>query len=58
MHSVDGRAEALAKLGAEVVEGDLLDINTVRPAMEGVDAAMTVGEFARAHADILNGISS
>jgi uncharacterized protein YbjT (DUF2867 family) len=42
VHSVDERAKALADLGAEVVEGDLLDINTVRPAMEGVDAAYFV----------------
>ena len=42
VHRVDERAEALADLGAEVVEGDLLDINTVRPAMEGVDAAYFV----------------
>jgi NAD(P)H dehydrogenase (quinone) len=42
VHSVDARAQALADLGAEVVEGDLLDINTVRPAMEGVDAAYFV----------------
>jgi NAD(P)H dehydrogenase (quinone) len=42
VHSVDGRATALADRGAEVVVGDLLDINTVRPAMEGVDAAYFV----------------
>jgi uncharacterized protein YbjT (DUF2867 family) len=42
VHSVDARAQALADLGAEIVEGDLLDINTVRPAMEGVDAAYLV----------------
>jgi NAD(P)H dehydrogenase (quinone) len=42
VHSVDERAEALTELGAEVIEGDLLDINTVRPAMEGVDAAYFV----------------
>jgi NAD(P)H dehydrogenase (quinone) len=42
VHSVDERAKALAELGADVVEGDLLDINTVRPAMEDVDAAYFV----------------
>lgn len=42
VHSVDKRAQALADLGAEIVEGDLLDINTVRPAMEGVDSAYFV----------------
>jgi NAD(P)H dehydrogenase (quinone) len=42
VHSVDERAKVLTDLGAEVVEGDLLDINTVRPAMEGIDAAYFV----------------
>jgi NAD(P)H dehydrogenase (quinone) len=39
VHSKDKRSAALETLGAEVVVGDLLDINTVRPAMEGIDAA-------------------
>ncbi len=42
----DARSEALAAQGAEVVVGDLLDINTVRPAMEGVDAAYFVWPVA------------
>jgi NAD(P)H dehydrogenase (quinone) len=42
VHRVDERAKALAELGADVVEGDLLDINTVSAAMEGVDAAYFV----------------
>jgi NAD(P)H dehydrogenase (quinone) len=42
VHSKDVRSEVLAKLGAEVVVGDLLDIDTVREAMEGVDAAYLV----------------
>jgi NAD(P)H dehydrogenase (quinone) len=42
VHNVDERAQAFTDLSAEVVEGDLLDINTVRPAMEGVDAAYFV----------------
>jgi NAD(P)H dehydrogenase (quinone) len=42
VHSVDERAKALVELGAEVIEGDLLDINTIRPAMEGVHAAYFV----------------
>lgn len=42
VHRVDDRSHALAKLGAEVVTGELLDINTLRPAMEGVDAAYLV----------------
>jgi NAD(P)H dehydrogenase (quinone) len=35
---MDARSAALAKSGAEVVVGDLLEINTIRTAMEGVDA--------------------
>ena len=46
VHNVDDRTHALAELGAEIVEGDLLDINTVRPAMEGVDAAYFVWPVA------------
>ncbi|MFE2823369.1 NmrA family NAD(P)-binding protein [Streptomyces sp. NPDC059271] len=42
VHSIDDRSNALAELGADIVVGDLLDINTVRPAMEGVDAAYLV----------------
>jgi NAD(P)H dehydrogenase (quinone) len=42
VHSRDARSEAPEKLGAEVVLGDLLEINTVRAAMEGVDAAYFV----------------
>src|ERR1700744_1200584 len=38
----DGRSEALEALGAEVVIGDLLEINTIRDAMKGVDAAYLV----------------
>jgi NAD(P)H dehydrogenase (quinone) len=42
VHRIDERAQILADLGVDVVEGDLLDINTVRPAMEDVDAAYLV----------------
>jgi NAD(P)H dehydrogenase (quinone) len=42
VHKKDARSDALEKLGAEVVIGDLLEINTVRAAMEGVDAAYFV----------------
>jgi NAD(P)H dehydrogenase (quinone) len=42
VHNRDGRAEALDKLGAEVVIADLLEINTVRAAMEAIDAAYFV----------------
>lgn len=38
----DARSEALEALGAEVVVGDLLNVNTVRDAMRGVDAAYLV----------------
>ena len=36
---VDDRSDALKSLGAEVVEGDLLNFASVRSAMEGVHAA-------------------
>jgi NAD(P)H dehydrogenase (quinone) len=39
VHSKDKRSAALEELGAEAVVVDLLDINTIRSAMEGVDAA-------------------
>ncbi|HEY0258179.1 MAG TPA: NAD(P)H-binding protein [Candidatus Methylacidiphilales bacterium] len=39
VHSIDKRSTVLEELGAEAVAGDLLDINTIRSAMEGVDAA-------------------
>jgi NAD(P)H dehydrogenase (quinone) len=42
LHNKDVRAEALEKLGAQVVIGDLLEINTIRATMEGVDAAYFV----------------
>jgi NAD(P)H dehydrogenase (quinone) len=42
VHKKDARSEPLEKLGAEVVVGDLLEINTVRAAMKGVEAAYLV----------------
>jgi NAD(P)H dehydrogenase (quinone) len=39
VHKVDGRSDALAAIGAEVVEGDLLDFHAVSSAMAGVTAA-------------------
>jgi NAD(P)H dehydrogenase (quinone) len=39
VHRVDQRSEALAAIGAEVVEGDLLDFHAVSSAMSGVKAA-------------------
>src|SRR5450755_4332038 len=42
VHKHDARSNALKTLGAEIVLGDLLEINTVRAAMEAVDAAYFV----------------
>jgi NAD(P)H dehydrogenase (quinone) len=42
VHGKDDRSAALEKLGAEVVVGDLHDIDTIREAMEGTDAAYLV----------------
>ena len=39
VHRVDARSNALAALGAEVAEGDLLDFHTVSSAMSGVTSA-------------------
>jgi NAD(P)H dehydrogenase (quinone) len=42
VHKKDARSAPLEKLGAEIVVGDLLEINTVRAAMNGIDAAYLV----------------
>ncbi len=42
VHKHDARSDALKTLGAEIVLGDLLEINTIRAAMEGADAAYFV----------------
>jgi uncharacterized protein YbjT (DUF2867 family) len=42
VHGKDDRSAALEKLGVEVVVGDLHDIDTIREAMEGIDAAYLV----------------
>lgn len=39
VHTADERSEALAALGAEVVEGDLLDLHSTSSALAGVSAA-------------------
>lgn len=39
VHTIDDRSEALAVLGAEIVQGDLLDFHALSSAMAGVDAA-------------------
>jgi len=45
IHREDPRAEALRKLGAETVVGELLDLDRVRTAMEGVTGAYFVYPF-------------
>jgi NAD(P)H dehydrogenase (quinone) len=42
VHGIDERSQALAGMGAEVVIGDLLEINTIRAALAGIDAAYFV----------------
>lgn len=42
VHNDDARCDPLRELGAEVVTGDLLDIDTVAAAMDGVDTAYFV----------------
>ncbi|CAN5583541.1 SDR family oxidoreductase [soil metagenome] len=42
VHNDDARSDPLRALGAEVVTGDLLDIDSVTAALEGVDAAYFV----------------
>jgi NAD(P)H dehydrogenase (quinone) len=42
VHKQDRRAEALQAVGAETVIGDLLEIDTIRSAMEGIEAAYFV----------------
>jgi uncharacterized protein YbjT (DUF2867 family) len=46
VHNRDARSEALETLGAEVALGDLLEIDTVRAAMEGTNAAYLVWPVA------------
>jgi NAD(P)H dehydrogenase (quinone) len=36
IHKDDARAEALRTLGVETIVGDLLDLDSIRRAMEGV----------------------
>ncbi|MEV0074723.1 NmrA family NAD(P)-binding protein [Amycolatopsis sp. NPDC050768] len=42
VRTLDDRARALADQGAEVVVGDFQDVTTLRPALEGADAAYFV----------------
>jgi nucleoside-diphosphate-sugar epimerase len=39
VHRIDARSELLRILGAEVIAGDLCDLETVRKAMQGVPAS-------------------
>ena len=45
IHNEDSRAERLRKLGAETMIGDMLDLDQVRAAMEGVSGAYFVYPF-------------
>src|SRR5471032_3354424 len=42
VRGIDARSDALAAAGAEVVVGDLLDLNSLSAAMQGIDAAYFV----------------
>ena len=42
VRKLDGRSDALAAQGAEVVVGDLFDINSIHTALQGVEAAYFV----------------
>jgi uncharacterized protein YbjT (DUF2867 family) len=39
VHKLDARADALQELGAEVMQGDLLDLDSVRASLKGVKRA-------------------
>src|SRR5258708_16510126 len=45
VHKNDARAEALRMLGVETIVGDLLDLDSIRRAMEGVAGAYFVSPF-------------
>jgi NAD(P)H dehydrogenase (quinone) len=47
VHGKDDRSAALEKLGAEVVLGDLLKIDAIRQAMEGIDATVNFAQAAK-----------
>src|SRR4051812_30544284 len=49
----DRRSEQLAELGAEIVVGDLRDIEAVRPAMQGVTRAYFVYPLAEGLLDAI-----
>jgi len=39
VHTLDARSDALRALGAEVVQGDLLDLDSVRASLRGIKRA-------------------
>lgn len=39
VHKIDERSESLSKIGAEVIEGDLLDFESVNRALNGISSA-------------------
>jgi NAD(P)H dehydrogenase (quinone) len=47
VHKNDERSTKLADLGAEIVIGDLLDFQSVRPTLDGVSGAYFVYPIAR-----------
>jgi uncharacterized protein YbjT (DUF2867 family) len=49
VHSKDDRSLALEKLGAEISLGDLLEINTISAAMEGVCCLLLLARQAWAN---------
>jgi uncharacterized protein YbjT (DUF2867 family) len=42
VHTIDSRSDALRAAGADIVEGDLLDLDSVKHALEGADGAYFV----------------
>lgn len=46
VHRIDHRSDALAALGAEIVQGDLLDFRSVSSAMTGVDAVVNMSQIS------------
>jgi NAD(P)H dehydrogenase (quinone) len=47
VHSEDQRSESIRKLGAEIVTGNIIDFESIRAAMEGVEGAYFVFPIMR-----------
>jgi NAD(P)H dehydrogenase (quinone) len=45
VHAIDDRSKRLANLGAEIVVGDLQEIDTIKQAMDGMGAAYFVNQI-------------